>query len=846
MITKKESKINGDIYKQRRSISSKIGNEEEENNIDSKKLKSRHRKTASSYFLGSYVSGNELNKFLQDFKEANCENNNSKNKIQNEVDLSNKNNLNIDKKCNICDLKDLLSEKNDNFNQENENNNEDIVCLTNASFYSYSIDDNNEYKNKENEERNILIKGEDDSYKCNEEKKSNLYIENTNNNFLDSNPFYELEKNNEKYSKDKSFIPIKNGLKYIKDKEERVTESYLLALKGGESNRKNGKNPYLLTTSIIEEEKSEFLESTSKKPSIIPGNGFIKEINFKKKNIENELNSVKDIIEKSEDEENKENIDINANKDIKNLNEINKKNSKKEFEINLDKIKMRKNKIIEKKKKCLRKNKENLLNSFYNLSFNRSLPNSQKSKKNEENGSKSNIDNNITNNNRISINKNYLNNNITNFNLVIKDKIHQEFFKNQEKSKTNLNNKKRRTYSYNGGYISYLYNQRFNTEINSNKIKDKIKLNLSKLVHQKTGKNISSDINNNTSKDNAITKKGKLNQTMNKSLLMKIKLNPNMKIPHNKFDKSKAQKISKKIFPCNYNMIKTSKIKKMDKKILLDMSNHRKSLSISKMEIDKIEKHRKIFSSGGLVKKIKPINLIINRSGTFKKERPDSNHIDNKYEKKNYSQILTKRNKQMINSKESLRLPNFTDSSSSRIKQKINYRMINNNENKNPKKILSIRKANSGVLKIKLYSEIENKSEININISNKNQTIIILNDKVKFRNSKEKNDVLDKLKKDFKNNKNSFIILCQRSKINNENEFIFLGLFKYFEIDKRFIKIYGNEEIPNYILLKDINKNNYIIYENKIIKNEENKIQILSEQLNSFYFSFNSIIICKK
>ena len=77
------------------------------------------------------------------------------------------------------------------------------------------------------------------------------------------------------------------------------------------------------------------------------------------------------------------------------------------------------------------------------------------------------------------------------------------------------------------------------------------------------------------------------------------------------------------------------------------------------------------------------------------------------------------------------------------------------------------------------------------------------------------------------------------------NEFIFLGLFKYFENNKRFIKVYGNEEIPNYILLKDINKSNYIIYENKIIQNEENKIQFLFEQLNSLYFSFNSIIICK-
>ena len=115
-----------------------------------------------------------------------------------------------------------------------------------------------------------------------------------------NNPFYELEKNKEKYAKEKSFIPLKNGLKYMKDKEERITESYLLALNGGESNQKKGKNPYLSTASVIEEERSEFIESTSKKQSIVKGNILIKDINFKKKKIENEFNLV---LEKSEDDE---------------------------------------------------------------------------------------------------------------------------------------------------------------------------------------------------------------------------------------------------------------------------------------------------------------------------------------------------------------------------------------------------------------------------------------------------------------------------------------------------------------------------------------------------------------
>ena len=744
-----------------------------------------------------------------------------------------------------------MKEKNNNLKKENDGVNENLVCLTNASFYSYSIDDNNDNKSKENdelEENSVIIKGKDESSQ-NNETKSDSYIGNVNNFF--SNPFYELEKNNEKYNKDKSFIPIKNGLKYIKDKDERVTESYLLALNGGESNIKIKKNPYLSTASIIEEEKSEFIESTSKKKSIIKGNKFLKDINFNKKKIENEFNLVtneKDnIVEKSEEDENKENIDLNSNKNLKDKNKIDKKNSKNEFDIKFNKIKIEKNKKLEKKKKFIRKNKENLLNSFFNLSFNRSVPN-KNNYENGENITKTNANNNVIKNNKRINNKNILNNNFKNIHFAIKDKNNQEFIKNKDKAQNNLNNKKKRTYSYNGGYISYLYNQRFkteNTENNITKPNDSIKFNISKYVNQKPNKNMIYTSYNNIVKDNPIQKNKIVNKIMNKSHLSKMKLNPNMKIPHNKFDKSKIQLICKK-YPFNKSLINranTSKLTKLDNKLLLDLSNHRKSFSITKIKIGKIPKHRKIFSSGGFDNKIGHLYENINRSVTFKKVKIDTNLI----EKNNYSQILSHRNKQMINhSKDSIRLPTYSDSSTSKVKQKIKFRIINEYGYKNKKNISNIRKANSGFIKVKLDSEIQNKGESNINISNKSQTLIILKDKVKFLNINEKNEVLEIIKKDFRNGKNIFIIFCERSKEINNSEFFFLGLFKYFENSKRFIKIYGKEELPNFILLKNINKENYNIYENKIIQNEENQTQFLFEQLTKFYFSFNSFIICKK
>ena len=853
MQTKKETRINGDIYKSRRSISTQIGNEINDDNNNLKKIKSRHRKTASSYFLGSYVSGNELNKFLKEYKGLNNDNTNNNAKKDN-------NNKEIN---NINELKDIFLEKNEdnNSNKNNNNiNNDNFIHLSNASFYSYSMDDNNDNQNKEKEEQDqegsVIIKGEEESLNCNNETKSNSYNANYSD-FFSNNPFYELEKNNEKYGKDKSFIPIKNGLKFIKDKEERVTESYLLALKGDESTQKKGKNPYLSTASIIEEERSEFIESTSKKQSIVTGNILIRDKNIKKKKIENEFNLVKDnkdnILEKSEDEENKENTDINinnnSNKIIKNEickdNTFNKKNSKLEFDININKINKAKKNKIEIKRKCLRKNKENLLNSFYNLSCSRSVINTNvyKTQKKENENGKSINSNNITNNNTQKYNNRVIKKNSNIDNSKVSNKIHDEFFKYQKKlSKNddkniniNINNnpKKKRTYSYNGGYISYLYNQRFETENNNIKTN---KTNISKYLFQNKNKNI---ICNNTSKNNTSKNKSSLNKTVNNQPFSKIMLTKisKLKIPHKKFDKNKIKVINEKM---NSN---SSKIKKLGNRIILDLSNQIKSLSLSKGKNDKFSIHRKIFSSIGLENRTW-LNINTNIPLKCKKHFFQNNFNINKdntnFEKNNKSQIVNKRKKQIINSKE--RLPTYSDSRS-RVEKKIKYKIINN---KDDKKIIYMKKANSGVLKVKLDSELGNKSEFDINISNKNQTIIILKEKIKYNNIFQKNEVIEKMKKILNQKNSNFIILCKKVREKNNEEFIFCGLFKYNENSRRFIKISGNKETQNFILLKEINNSNYIIYENKIIQNEEKKIDFLFEELNYFYFSFNSIIIILK
>ena len=53
---------------------------------------------------------------------------------------------------------------------------------------------------------------------------------------------------------------MKNSLKYLKDKDERTTPSYQLALQAG---KKGGKNSYETVSNVIEEEKSSMIESKS-------------------------------------------------------------------------------------------------------------------------------------------------------------------------------------------------------------------------------------------------------------------------------------------------------------------------------------------------------------------------------------------------------------------------------------------------------------------------------------------------------------------------------------------------------------------------------------------------------
>ena len=189
--------------RQRRAISSGLyenvsyNYSEEEKNKSKNSIKGFHRKTTSSYFCGSYLSSNLEDELL--------------------------NNINIDQ---ICSEKNKNEEK-DNTNDSNTNKDINLDIVLNNSFHSFDSDNN-----KVNEDNSI--KNENKS-KIKEEEKEN-------------------KKNN-------NFVSFKNNLKNLKDKDDRVTNSYLLAL--GMTKYQNRKEQYIPTVSVIEEEKSDVIDSRS-------------------------------------------------------------------------------------------------------------------------------------------------------------------------------------------------------------------------------------------------------------------------------------------------------------------------------------------------------------------------------------------------------------------------------------------------------------------------------------------------------------------------------------------------------------------------------------------------------
>ena len=817
------------LIRKRRAISSNmwengsINDSEEDKNKSKNSVKSYHRKTTSFYFYGSYLSSNLENDLL--------------------------NNLNIDEVYNGQNVDESKKENEKKFinsiNNLNQNTNQDnnYEPIYNVSFHSYELDNSNSKSNT----NSPIIKKDKNQNDCinNIENGNNIICtNNTDENENGKNNILLNEKENNKFNSEKSFLSFKNNLKYIKDKEERATQSYLLALgMTTKQNKKEEKEQYLPTSSVIEEEKSDLIESKSEfsnKKRNIKNNYcfddslninynlnkvcFIKKDNkLKIKNISENNNYNNDNIicngKDNENEKEKEkemfiNVNRNKKKDFGKRNENSFKDEKLSLKMSiaLNEIINRNNKKEENKRKYLKKNKTILLNSFFNLTYK---------------GRSNKINDIIYNDEKIINNKDSFkkteNNNI------------QEKKKNKEEKIFPYFQKRKTDYSY----ISNLFKKRFNTEnsdpkrtFKNNILKNKENSNIIQrsenriIKYNNLNNSINSNINNKNS--NTFIKEEKTVIKSSRPLITKIEYKLRSKIPHLRQKIIEKKEISNK--NSDINNYKINKIKTAYKNYPTKIVNipHKKHYSFTK---DKIFFSGKDDYNKDSLKQIKTINEAL---ALIRMVRINS---------KKKAKIISKNNKNKNSNSSSFNGATRSNSKSSRSK-----------ENK-----IIFNKANSSSLNYRndLYFNISD--DMVLNISNKKETIIVLSEYLLYSKSYIKSDVLEKIVKTFNSDNSFFIVFCEKnikndnSNKNSQNNFtlLFKSLMKYYQNQNRFIKIYGDESAPNVISIKNIDINKYFIYQSKNIKKEyknkeNNDISLYFEIINELRFTSNAIVLSKK
>ena len=573
--------FNGKLYKSNKSIPSSIGKYSTEEDNNAKTIITHHRKKISSFFIGSYIAENELNKLLKE----NNDKTSYENKKISDFFYDETNSLSKNTNINIHELKNsLLKEKENNLNSSNTNlntnDNDKCIPFSNSSFYSFTNEneENKDELNQNNTIRTSLTLNTDIIINANEFNNANT----PNTNFII----------NDAYNRDKSFLPLKNTLKYLKDKEERLTESYLMALNGSQNLDKDEKNQYLPTVSIIEEEKSEFVETTNKKASIINNSLLLLDKGLKKRKIENEF------------QENKENINNNANNNMINDEKYKKLN------VELNKIIIKNSYEEENNDNYIKKNKTNI--NFFNKK-------NSNIKLNQKAGNKK-ID-------LLSKVKNNSKNKITIKTLK----------KNEISSPQMISVKKRRTLSYCEAKKSTLVHpKRFNTENKFKKIEPGEKYNISNLINKKIIQNIYKKSKDNL-KEKEAEAKNKLNKSLNNLLTSRIKIRA--KVPRIKFldDKKKEIKICVKKLQNNLSI---NNFKKQKKRSTISLNlKHKKSISFSNPSCDNNYKHIKTFSNINTVENIINSSLLKQKQKNSKlnknKDKIHKNNVKSKSKDKN-------------------------------------------------------------------------------------------------------------------------------------------------------------------------------------------------------------------
>ena len=763
----KEEKKDPSDLKQSKNKYTTNDNANSANTNNNNKKGLHHRKKTSSYFLGSYIPNSNIlenNEEKEDDININL-NLNINNILENKI--MNENSIDKEEDTESNEIKNKLL-----YNLINNNSNDNISL----SFPSYE---------ENNINNSITLKQQDSSNKKSNNNKNNCKNDEYNKNSI----YYEMAKDAQTSNSNKSFISFKNSLKYIKDKDERTTPSYLLAL---QTDKKNAKNNYVTSSNIIEEEKSSMLESKSEfsnKKEIfhLEKKKLENNTNEKENNILQDINSIKDnknnkniinnniIIKNYKDKDDIKIVDSNNNSipDENNhmssaLNEIITKNNKKE----------------EDKRKYLTKNKMTLLNKFFSMSKTLKI-NKEKVTKVED----------------------YIN-------IREKDKDINKY--NEKKENANLNYYMKKNYSNNNN--NKILKKSFT---NKRIIESYINMDGQYLYSMN---NLNNNIKLNTSERPTINSQSNYkNNSNNVENIINLNLKKNLyKIPHLVNVKKKIQR--KLLNDSASNIIDTP-----FKKLKTTNSNNNSSSRKNSLNNSKNDRNNQ------KLKRLENLNNALSFIREKKKIIKTNTNADLKFYNNNNTYSISNIKNSNLNKIPSGYSTSFFTNSNSNTNTQSHSK--SKEKNKKVKKIL--RKANSGSFNSKGELLSQSGEKISNIESNKKQIVICLKYKLYFNKLYEKIDSLEKINSTNLSNKSFFLILCDIK----ENQFIFSGLFKYYHDKERYIKIYGDERSPNYILLKDIKgRIKYKIYENnnQIDSSKNNFILV-----NHFRFTSNALIIIK-
>jgi hypothetical protein len=410
-------------------------------------------------------------------------------------------------------------------------------------------------------------------------------------------------------------------------------------------------------------------------------------------------------------------------------------------------------------------------------------------------------------------------------------------------------------------FISNMIKKRYNTENNNenllknnhnttmqNKINSKFILNsekknmifnnLNNSINSNLNSNLTSNLTSNLNTQNSNNKTFIMNDNKirtKKAVITKIEYRPRSRIPHLR------QKImdKKEMINNNINSVTLTKNKELNKKYLSKIMNipHKKTHSFTK---DKIFLNEKENISLQSMKQMKTINKAFNliRIGRLNS--------------KNKNKTLSKKSNNSINNKNKhSNSSSFTGATRS-----------NSKSSRSKDKKIVVNKANSSSFNYKNESSSSFICyENSFRCSNKKHTIITLKENLIYSKSYIKIDVLEKIMKTFNSDSSFFIIFCEKYiKVNNDKNYgdniknenfilLFKSLMKYYKNQNRFIKIYGDQRAPNVISVRNININNFYIYQTKCFQKPNKDISDISlifEPINEIKFTTNAIILCKK